>query len=196
MAGVRRLAGVVRDAGRDAGRVGGAAGSRGIGGLGGELSHLAFVKFTWSLPLLIIKQLTHKKVQVSPIWFHLEPQCALEWPRMAIRVPGEFHEASSRRRLHSTAILEGQTREKPMADSRKNLLRIPGKPTSVSRENLFQFPRRFFFQFLSAGFGCVVAENLPFTFDGAPVFGIKQFPVRTLEKAACRGARSGSIRRA
>ena len=63
---------------------------------GGELSHLAFVKFTWSLPLLIIKQLTHKKVQVSPIWFHLEPQCALEWPRMAIRVPGEFHEASSR----------------------------------------------------------------------------------------------------
>ena len=99
MAGVRRLAGVVRDAGRDAGRVGGAAGSRGIGGLGGELSHLAFVKFTWSLPLLIIKQLTHKKVQVSPIWFHLEPQCALEWPRMAIRVPGEFHEASSRGRL-------------------------------------------------------------------------------------------------
>ena len=61
MAGVRRLAGVVRDAGRDAGRVGGAAGSRGIGGLGGELSHLAFVKFTWSLPLLIIKQLTHEK---------------------------------------------------------------------------------------------------------------------------------------
>ena len=131
---------MVRDAGRDAGRVGGAAGrgfgdaaevrgdgladcvargegltagrgrvrgaavrgtagSRGIGGLGGELSHLAFVKFTWSLPLLIIKQLTHKKVQVSPIWFHLEPQCALEWPRMAITVPGEFHEASSRGRL-------------------------------------------------------------------------------------------------
>ena len=28
---------------------------------GGELSHLAFVKFTWSLPLLIIKQLTHEK---------------------------------------------------------------------------------------------------------------------------------------
>ena len=39
----------------------GAAGSRGIRGLGGELSHLAFVKFTWSLPLLIIKQLTHEK---------------------------------------------------------------------------------------------------------------------------------------
>ena len=52
---------MVRDAGRDAGRVGGAAGSRGIGGLGGELSHLAFVKFTWSLPLLIIKQLTQEK---------------------------------------------------------------------------------------------------------------------------------------
>ena len=61
---------------RDAGRVRGAAGrgvtmvwrialrgagSWGIGGLGGELSHLAFVKFTWSLPLLIIKQLTHEK---------------------------------------------------------------------------------------------------------------------------------------
>ena len=59
--GRRGGAGVVRDAGRDAGRVGGAAGSRGIGGLGGELSHLAFVKFTWSLPLLIIKQLTHEK---------------------------------------------------------------------------------------------------------------------------------------
>ena len=28
---------------------------------GGELSHRAFVKFTWSLPLLIIKQLTHEK---------------------------------------------------------------------------------------------------------------------------------------
>ena len=37
------------------------AGSWGIGGLGGELSHLAFVKFTWSLPLLIIKQLTQEK---------------------------------------------------------------------------------------------------------------------------------------
>ena len=37
------------------------AGSWGIGGLGGELSHLAFVKFTWSLPLLIIKQLAHEK---------------------------------------------------------------------------------------------------------------------------------------
>ena len=36
---------------------------------------------------------------MSPIWFHLEPQCALEWPRMAITVPGEFHEASSRGRL-------------------------------------------------------------------------------------------------
>ena len=43
------------------GRVRGAAESWGIGGLGGELSHLAFVKFTWSLPLLIIKQLTHEK---------------------------------------------------------------------------------------------------------------------------------------
>ena len=42
------------------------------------LSNLAFVKFTWHLPLLIIKQLTHKKVQVSPIWFHLEPEYALE----------------------------------------------------------------------------------------------------------------------
>ena len=43
------------------------------------LSNLAFVKFTWHLPLLIIKQLTHKKVQVSPIWFHLEPEYALEF---------------------------------------------------------------------------------------------------------------------
>ena len=35
---------------------------RGVGPWrGGELSHLAFVKFTWSLPLLIIKQLTHEK---------------------------------------------------------------------------------------------------------------------------------------
>ena len=33
----------------------------GVGRRGGELSHLAFVKFTWSLPLLIIKQLTHEK---------------------------------------------------------------------------------------------------------------------------------------
>ena len=85
---------VARGRGLTAGR--GAGPWRGSAGHGGELSHLAFVKFTWSLPLLIIKQLTHKKVQVSPIWFHLEPQCALEWPRMAIRVPGEFHEASSR----------------------------------------------------------------------------------------------------
>ena len=84
---------MVRDEGRDAGRVGGAAGRgfgdaaevpwrwfggfrcagrrfdsgaragpwRGSAGHGGELSHLAFVKFTWSLPLLIIKQLTHEK---------------------------------------------------------------------------------------------------------------------------------------
>ena len=36
---------------------------------------------------------------MNTIWFHLEPQCALEWPRMAITVPGEFHEASSRGRL-------------------------------------------------------------------------------------------------
>ena len=115
---------------------------------------------------------------------------------MAIRFPGEFHEATSRRRLHSTAILEGQTREKPMADSGKNLLRIPGKTHFSFRENLFQFPGRFFFEFLSAGFGRIVAENLPFAFDGAPVFGIKQLPVWTLEKAACRGARNGSIRRA
>ena len=50
---------VARGGGLTAGR--GAAGSWGIGGLGGELSHLAFVKFTWSLPLLIIKQLTHEK---------------------------------------------------------------------------------------------------------------------------------------
>ena len=42
------------------------------------LSNLAFVKFTWHLPLLIIKQLAPKKVQVSPIWFHLEPEYALE----------------------------------------------------------------------------------------------------------------------
>ena len=41
------------------------------------LSNLAFVKFTWHLPLLIIKQLAPKKVQVSPIWFHLEPEYAL-----------------------------------------------------------------------------------------------------------------------
>ena len=46
---------------RGAGRVRGAAGSWGIGGLGGKLSHRAFVKFTWSLPLLIIKQLTQEK---------------------------------------------------------------------------------------------------------------------------------------
>ena len=52
----RRGAGRVRGA-----AVRGAAGSWGIGGLGGELSHRAFVKFTWSLPLLIIKQLTHEK---------------------------------------------------------------------------------------------------------------------------------------
>ena len=57
------------------------------------LSNLAFVKFTWHLPLLIIKQLTHKKVQVSPIWFHLEPECALEGPGRPIRVPGEFQES-------------------------------------------------------------------------------------------------------
>ena len=37
-----------------------------------------------------------KKVQVSTIWCHLDPECALQAPRMAIRVPGEFHEASSR----------------------------------------------------------------------------------------------------
>ena len=81
-------------------RGGGLTAGRGAGPWrGGELSHLAFVKFTWHLPLLIIKQLAPKKVQVSPIWFHLEPQCALEWPRMAITVPGEFHEASSRGRL-------------------------------------------------------------------------------------------------
>ena len=95
-----RWFGGLRCAGRVRGAaVRGTAGSWGIGGLGGELSHRAFVKFTWSLPLLIIKQLAPKKVQVSPIWFHLEPQCALEWPRMAITVPGEFHEASSRGRL-------------------------------------------------------------------------------------------------
>ena len=143
-------------------------------------------------------------MQVSTIWCHLDPQCALEGSGRAIRVPGEFHEATSRRRLHSTAILEGQTkgktycgfREKPMADSRKNPLQFPGKSCFSFRENLFKFPGRFFLEFLSAGFCCIVAENLPFAFDGAPVFGIKQLPVRTLEKAACRGARKGSIRRA
>ena len=57
------------------------------------LSNLAFVKFTWHLPLLIIKQLAPKKVQVSPIWFHLEPECALEGPGRPIRVPGEFQES-------------------------------------------------------------------------------------------------------
>ena len=31
-------------------------------------------------------------VQVSPIWFHLEPECALEGPGRPIRVPGEFQE--------------------------------------------------------------------------------------------------------
>ena len=35
-------------------------------------------------------------MQVSTIWCHLDPQHALERPRLAIRVPGEFHEASSR----------------------------------------------------------------------------------------------------
>ena len=58
------------------------------------LSNLAFVKFTWHLPLLIIKQLTHKKVQVSPIWFHLEPDCALEGPGRPIRVPDELQEVT------------------------------------------------------------------------------------------------------
>ena len=57
------------------------------------LSNLAFVKFTWHLPLLIIKQLTHKKVQVSPIWFHLEPECALEGPGRPIRVPDELQKS-------------------------------------------------------------------------------------------------------
>ena len=33
----------------------------GVGRRGGALGHLAFVKFTWSLPLLIIKQLTQEK---------------------------------------------------------------------------------------------------------------------------------------
>ena len=32
-------------------------------------------------------------VQVSPIWFHLEPECALEGPGRPIRVPGEFQES-------------------------------------------------------------------------------------------------------
>ena len=36
---------------------------------------------------------------MSPFWFHLDPEHALEGPRMAIRVPGEFHEASSRGQL-------------------------------------------------------------------------------------------------
>ena len=36
---------------------------------------------------------------MSPFWFHLDPEHALEGPRMAIRVPGEFHEASSRGHL-------------------------------------------------------------------------------------------------
>ena len=43
-------------------RGGGLTAGRGAGPWrGGELSHRAFVKFTWSLPLLIIKQLTHEK---------------------------------------------------------------------------------------------------------------------------------------
>ena len=33
-------------------------------------------------------------VQVSPIWFHLEPECALEGPGRPIRVPGEFQEVT------------------------------------------------------------------------------------------------------
>ena len=32
-------------------------------------------------------------VQVSPIWFHLEPECALEGPGRPIRVPGELQES-------------------------------------------------------------------------------------------------------
>ena len=32
-------------------------------------------------------------VQVSPIWFHLEPECALEGPGRPIRVPDEFQES-------------------------------------------------------------------------------------------------------
>ena len=31
-------------------------------------------------------------MQVSPFWLRLDPEHALEEPRMAIRVPGEFHE--------------------------------------------------------------------------------------------------------
>ena len=81
------------------------------------LSNLAFVKFTWHLPLLINKQLAPKKVQVSPIWCHLEPEyalegcleglrrsmdsnrchrasrCALEARRTAIAVPDELQES-------------------------------------------------------------------------------------------------------
>ena len=33
-----------------------------------------------------------KKVQVSPIWFHLEPEYALYQRRMAIAVPDELQE--------------------------------------------------------------------------------------------------------
>ena len=33
-------------------------------------------------------------VQVSPIWFHLEPECALEGPGRPIWVPGEFQEVT------------------------------------------------------------------------------------------------------
>ena len=84
-------------------------------------------------------------MQVSTIWCHLDPECALEARRRAIRVPGEFHEATSRRRLHSTAILEGQTkgktycgfREKPIADSGKNPLQFPGKSYFSFREDSF-----------------------------------------------------------
>ena len=36
---------------------------------------------------------------MSPFWLRLDPEHALEEPRMAIRVPGEFHEASSRGQL-------------------------------------------------------------------------------------------------
>ena len=33
-------------------------------------------------------------VQVSPFWFHLEPEYALEGPGRPIRVPGEFQEVT------------------------------------------------------------------------------------------------------
>ena len=48
---------------------------------------------------------------MSTIWCHLDPECALEVPGMAIRVPGEFHETSIkpyRGHMYGNYINEGK----------------------------------------------------------------------------------------